>query len=111
MRCLASIEYKSTTVDATYGTPSVAWVLLETVWVEAQDVLPSRAESVRLGMQVARDQVRIRMRYRCDITPDMRIVLHRGTDVVLQIVGGPAEIGERQDRIELMCERYSTAGA
>lgn len=105
-----SIEYKSITVDATYGTQSVSWVLLETVWAEVQDVMPSRSESVRLGMQVARDQTRIRMRYRNDITPDMRIVVHGDSDVVHQIVGGPAEIGGRKVGIEIVCERYSTAG-
>lgn len=105
-----SIQQKTITVDSTYGTQTVSWATLETVWAEVQDVLPSKAESVRLGMQVARDQTRIRMRYRSDITPAMRVIVHGDSDVVMQIVGGPAEVGGRQRGIELMCERYSTAG-
>jgi hypothetical protein len=46
----------------------------------------------------------MRMRYRSDVTTDMRVVLFRPTEQTWQIIGGPAEIGVR-DGIELMIER------
>lgn len=101
-----TIEQKSVTQDATYGTEVITWALLATVWAEVRDGLPSRSESVRQGLTQARDQVRVRMRYRADVDSSMRIRLG---DRVLQIVGGPAEIG-RREYMELMCETYSTTG-
>ena len=113
-----TIEQKQVTVDSTYGTELVTWVPLvaeagsPTVavrfWAEVQDTLPSRAESVIQGLAVARNQVRIRLRYRNDITSAMRVVLHGdGADEVLQIVGGPASVGGRKEMTEIVCERIS----
>ena len=114
-----TVEKKSVTKEATFGTEIVEWVPLvalpgspvigERFWAEVQDVLPSRAESVRQGLAVARNQTRLRMRWRNDITSDMRITVHGdGADVVYQIVGGPAEIEGRKERIEMMLERYTS---
>ena len=113
-----TIEQKQVTVDSTYGTELVTWVPLvaeagsPTVavrfWAEVKDALPSRAESVIQGLAVARNQVRIRLRYRNDITSAMRVVLHGdGADEVLQIVGGPASVGGRKEMTEIVCERIS----
>lgn len=105
------IERKSVTQDTTYGTEIVTWLPLasERFWAEVRDVLPSRAESVTQGLAVARNQVRVRMRYRDDIDSSMRITVYGdGTTTVLQIVGGPAPIEGRKQFLEMMCERLSS---
>ena len=104
-------------VDPTYGTPLPVWVPLvaqdgsppvaERFPANVKDVLPSRSEAVKQGLVVARNQTRIRMRYRSDIDSSMRVTLHGGTDVVYQIVGGPAAIG-RNKELEIVCERFSS---
>lgn len=78
----------------------------ENVWAQVRDVLPSRAEKMTEGLSIANRPARIRMRYRDDITADMRI--HYGARI-LQIVAGPVELG-RRDGLEMMAEDYSTAG-
>lgn len=109
------VEKKQVTQDPTFGTELVTWVPLSTVsgqpewyWAEVQDALPSRSEAVTQGLAVARNQTRIRMRWRDDITSAMRITLRGDTNIMFQIVGGPAEIDGRKERIEVMCERYSS---
>jgi len=101
-----NIEQKSVTQDTTYGTEVVTWALLATVWASVQDSLPSKSESVLQVLAVARNQVRVRTRYRSDIDSSMRITIKGDTDRVLQIVGGPAELG-RRDGLEMMCEVIS----
>ena len=102
-----SIEKKVVTKDPDYGTEVIAWALLATPWANVQDVLPSRSESVQQGLETARNQVRIRFRYRSDVTSAMRITVRGATDRVLQIVGGPAELG-RHEYTEIVCEQYSS---
>ena len=105
------VERKQVTQDQTFGTELVTWVPLasERFWAQVQDVLPSRAESVTQGLAVARNQVRVRMRYRGDIDSSMRITVYGdGANQVLQIVGGPAPIEGRKQFIEMMCERISS---
>ena len=113
-----SIERKQVTLDPVYGTELIEWVPLvaepgsPTVavrfWAEVQDALPSKAESVTSGLAVARNQTRIRMRWRSDIDSSMRVTVHGDTDVVMQIVGGPADIDGRKSQIEIVCEKYSS---
>ena len=89
-----AIEYPvAGTPDANYGTPTITWTLLATVWANVQDALPSRSESVVQGLAVARNQTRVRYRYRTDVTSAMRITIRGPVDRVLNIVGGPAELG------------------
>jgi len=110
------IERKQVTQDPTYGTELVTWVPLSTVsgqperyWAEVQDALPSRSEAVTQGLVVARNQTRLRMRYRSDITSDMRVTVYGdGVNVVYQIVGGPAAIEGRKERIEMVLEKFSS---
>ena len=50
----------------------------------------------------------MRIRYRSDVTSDMRVTVHSDAgDVVHQIVGGPAEIG-RREWTEFVIEKYSS---
>lgn len=106
-----SIDFPVRATDAGYGPQLDRWERLTTCQAEVQDFLPSRSESVRQGLEVARNQTRMRIRWRPDVDSTMRIVLHGASDVVYQIVGGPAEIGGRSRMLEMVCERYSSSGA
>lgn len=106
----ARFERPTTTKDATTLAPVTTWTSIGTFAVSAMDTPPSRSEAVRNGLQQARQQTTLRMRWRNDITADMRVVLLGDGEQVMQIVGGPAMIG-RRDALELVLERYSTAGA
>ncbi|THG40438.1 head-tail adaptor protein [Sphingomonas olei] len=82
------------------------WVLVDTIWIGLRDQLPSRSEKADSGITTATRRARVRMYWRDDVTPDMRLVL--GTRI-MQIVSGPAELG-RRGGLELMVEDYSPAG-
>lgn len=114
-----TIEYPVPTVDPTYGTEIITWsplvrdgvgspIIGVRFWAEIQDALPSRSEAVTQGLALARNQTRLRMRWRSDVTSAMRVTVHGDTDTVYQIVGGPAEIGGRKSMIELVLEKYSS---
>ena len=115
---LITVERQQIVQDANYGSQVVTWVPLavlpgsppvaERFWAEVQDALPSRSESVMQGVAVARNQTRVRIRWRSDIDSSMRITVHGDADVIYQIVGGPAEIRGRRRMLEMMCERYSS---
>jgi head-tail adaptor len=102
--------------DTTYGTTVDNWVSIvneagsptvpRKIWAQFQDVLPSRSDSVRQGLEVARNQSRVRIRYRSDVTSAMRVV-DCETGTVYQIVGGPATLGRRQ-WLEMVVERFSS---
>ena len=106
--------------DTSYGTEVTSWVPLayvpgsppvaERFWAQLQDALPSRSEAVTQGLTLARNQTRMRMRWRDDITSDMRVRVHNdaGDDEIYQIVGGPAAIDGRKQMLELVLEKYSS---
>lgn len=101
-RCL--IEYKSSTQEGDFGTEVITWTLLDEVWCEKQDVLPSRSESIQSGVAISTDKSRIRMRFREDIDSSMRFTIK---NKIYQIVAGPAELG-RREYIEFVVEKYSS---
>lgn len=113
-----TVEQKSETTDATYGTKVVVWIPLvalpgspvigERFWAEVRDALPSRSEGVAQDMRVSRKATRIRLRYRNDITSDMRVIVHGDTDELYQIVSPMAEIGGRKAFIEFMAEKFTS---
>jgi len=80
------------------------WTDHASVAAEVQDVLPSRAERLDDSINIGRRPARIRIRYRTDITGDMRIIYGPR---VMQIVSGPVEIGVREG-LELMAEEFSS---
>ncbi|WP_404711489.1 head-tail adaptor protein [Sphingomonas sp. MMS24-J13] len=92
--------------DSFDGAGSGAWALVATVWASVQDALPSRGERLADGVNVSARPARVRIRFRDDVTPNMRFVL--GTRI-MQIIAGPAELG-RRDGLEFMVEEYSPAG-
>ena len=85
---------------------SGTWELVATVWASVEDALPSRAERLADGINVASRPARVRMRYRDDVTSAMRFVIGSR---IMQIIAGPAELG-RRDGLEFMVEDYSVAG-
>ncbi len=94
------------TDDAFDGAGSGSWLPVATVWAEVEDMLPSRGERLADGINIALRPARVRMRWRPDVTSAMRLI---HGDRVMQIVGGPAELG-RREAIELLVEDYSSAG-
>jgi len=113
-----TIERKQVSIDPNFGTEIVTWIPLvaapgspavaERFRAEVQDALPSRSEAVTQGLAIARNQSRLRMRWRDDIDSSMRVTVHGDSDTVYQIVGGPAEIDGRKERIEMVLEKYSS---
>lgn len=113
-----TVERPQKTQDPTYGTDIVTWVALsylpgsplvaERFPAEIQDALPSRSEAVQQGLVVGRNQTRCRLRWRDDVDSTMRVTVHGESDIVYQIVAGPAEIMGRKNMIEVVLERYSS---
>ena len=98
------IEQKSVTRDAAFGSEVVTWVPLATVWCSANDVLQPKAEATKQDIRVHTRPCRVLIRYRGDVTTDMRATLiDRGR--VMQITS-VAEFG-RREATELMGEAYS----
>ncbi len=86
------------------GTAS--WELVAEVWAELRDMLPSRGERLAQGINVATRPSRVRIYFREDVEPSMRVVLGAR---VMQITTTPAELGRREG-LEFMVEEYSSAG-
>lgn len=114
-----TIERKSVTQDATYGTEVITWVPLsilpgspevaERFPAEVLDLQPGRSEGVLRGeLALARNLTRVRIRWRDDVDSTMRVTLHGDTDRVMHIIGGPAEFGGRKVGLELLCEAVSS---
>lgn len=77
--------------------------------VKVRDVPPSRDQRLGIGaVSVASRRTIVRMRWRDDVNSAMRITLLGETPRVMQIIGGPAEVGGRKVELELMCEDYSS---
>lgn len=94
--------------DPDYGPqPGQPIVVASRIPAEVQDVLPSKAESVQDGLALAKNRTRIRMRYRTDIDSSMTVTVHGAVERTLEIIGGPAILGNRTG-IEIMCEEISS---
>lgn len=104
-----TIQKKSVTRDPDYNTEIITWVKHASVAANIQDVWPSKAESADNNIQINSGRTRIRIRYLSTVTSDMRIMLTDRSNKILQIIGGPAEMG-RRDGMEIMAEAYTTAG-
>lgn len=90
----------------TSGRPTIVWADGNEIWAQVRDMLPSRGEQIADGINVASRPARIRVRYRDDISADMRI---RYGDQTLQIVSEVAELG-RQEGLEFMAEEIQPKG-
>jgi head-tail adaptor len=102
-----TIERPDATKDPEYNSEVIVWTpVASRIWAGVQDMMPSKTEAAKMGLRVATQQTRIRIRNRSGISADMRIVLHGAEDKVFQIVGGPAEVQGRV-LLEMLCEAYS----
>ena len=88
------------------GAGSGSWILVAEVWANVRDMLPSRGERLADGVNVAARPSRVRIRFRDDVTSEMRFVLG---ERIMQIVSGPAELGWREG-LEFVVEEYRPAG-
>lgn len=88
------------------GAGSGDWALFKEVYAEILDLVPSRRDRAADGFNVGVRPARVRIRYRTDVTPDMRFVLGPR---IMQIVDGPAVI-EDTCEVEFMVEDYRPAG-
>jgi head-tail adaptor len=102
------IQIERPVVDTSFdGAGSGSWEPVgRKVAASVVDALPSRAERLADGLNIASRPARVRMRFRTDVTPAMRFVMG---DRIMQIVAGPAELGFREE-VEFMVEDYSTSG-
>lgn len=91
-----------------YGEPITGWGVLATVWCNVQDDLPSKSEAVANGLVISKSRSRIRFRYLATVTSACRITVRGATDRQFQIIGGPAEIGDRHTFMECYCETASS---
>ena len=106
----ATIERRTVGRDPDYGTEIESWEpVAAKVWCNAQDALPSRAESTSNGLRTATKQTRLRIQINDAITPDMRVTLHGKGDRIMQIIAGPALLDDRR-HMEFMLEGYSHGG-
>jgi hypothetical protein len=108
------------TPDPDSGAERVAWVPIDgyqagspqipnRVWGERQDILPGRSmEKFEMGLSVARNRSRWRMRWRSDIDSSMRMTIYGDGAEEFQIVAGPAEYAGRKEQIELTLEKLSS---
>lgn len=92
--------------EVRFGTQVVTWVAVQTVWAQVTPMLPSRAERIAEGIEIARQPIRVRMRWRNDVTTAMALEFEGRR---YRIVGGPAELGRREG-IEIMAELLTTEG-
>ncbi|MEQ8409123.1 MAG: head-tail adaptor protein [Gammaproteobacteria bacterium] len=92
-----------------YGTVTGEPVDGPSAWANKEDVLPSREEGLHAGvLSTISQKVRLRFRWRDDINANMRVRIEGPLTRTMEIIGGPAEIGDRRTYMEIMCEEIST---
>ncbi|WP_419827663.1 head-tail adaptor protein [Sphingomonas sp.] len=106
---IVTFQRKAVPTDDAMDAGEEIWSTIdggEDVWAQVQEMLPSRGERLSDGMVLAARPARVRIRYRDDITPDMRVIYGSR---VMQIITPPIELGRREG-LEFMAQDYSTAG-
>ena len=101
------VEHPVITQEGEYGTPVTTWTLLTTSWFNLTDMLPSRSEAVKNGLNISAIQTRVRGRYRTDMNASMRIVTQSIPNVTYNLITEPAILGNREG-VEFMVERVSS---
>jgi SPP1 family predicted phage head-tail adaptor len=94
-----SIQYRSGAQDGA-GQPVDDWIELAQMWANIKN--RSGAESIRADQESSAVRTSIRVRFREDITADMRVVC--GTRIYEIKAVLPAE--DDMDRVDLVCEIY-----
>lgn len=88
------------------GAGAGSWEFVTKVWVEIEDVLPSRAERIDTGINLSTRRARIRMDVRSGMDATMRFI--HGSRVMM-IVAGPVQVND-PEALEFMVEDYSVSG-
>jgi head-tail adaptor len=103
-----TIERPASVDDPIYGPQPGGWeVVAARIPAQRRDDLPSNTESTPNGLRLSDSPARLRIRYRRDITSDMRVIMHDQDDRVYQISSTPAEIG-RREWTEFTIREYSS---
>ena len=89
------------------GAGSGSWELVEEVWARVKDIPTPRGEQLAGGKPTVTRRANVRIREREGVTTAMRFVMGARE---MQIVGGPAMVGERRDHMEFAVEEYAPAG-
>ncbi len=109
---IISILYRPMIQDDTYGTIQGDWVpIADKIHANLLDIPPTRVgmESQVEEIRIANRPTRVRIRFRTDITSDMRVIVHTPAYRLCKIITIPAELG-RKDGLEFVVEEYTTQG-
>jgi len=102
-----TFEAKTGTQNSGTGAWSYTWRKIDqTPEVWAKVIEETRPEKVEAGIDMASRPCVIFIRYRNDITADMRVIYGERT---MKIVAGPAEVG-RREWLKFSAVDYSTQG-
>jgi SPP1 family predicted phage head-tail adaptor len=101
-----TIQQRSGSDDA-WGQPSTGWATLATVWADVRAPRGvSAAEGLSADREAAPTSYSVRIRYRTDVTPAMRVVIGAQTmdvsDVILDHAG--------HEYVDLVCVQGTVDG-
>lgn len=99
LRSRVRIESRTSTQDA-WGQPVETWTEVVSVWADFRHV--SGMESARAGAQISESRASVRIRWRTDITPAMRLV-ETFTGRVYDIKAVLPDV-QRREFVDLVCE-------
>ena len=104
---MTSMTTASVSRSTPYGLPPALKTAQAAMQLpEVQDMLPSRGDRLAEGVDIARKPCRVRIRYRTDVTSDMRL---RIRSEEYRIVSGPVELGLRE-ALEMLAEQVTPEG-
>lgn len=99
-----TIQERTQTQDSASGAYTYTWSNLADVW--AKVIEETRPENVSGDVSMASRSANIFIRWRPDITSDMRVLYGERT---MKIVAGPAEVG-RREWLKFSAVEFSTQG-
>lgn len=99
-----TFQERTETQDSSSGAYTYVWSDFADVW--AKVIEETRSENIAGGIAMASRPANIFIRWRGDITSDMRIIYG---DRTMKIVAGPAEVG-RREWLKLSAVEFSTQG-
>lgn len=103
LRHRVTIQHEATSMNG-YGENAGTWSDVATVWAAVEPV--SGKEAFSGGQNMATQAVRVVMRYRAGVTPQMRLV----NDGITYNIEAVVNRDERNRELELMCVRGQASG-
>lgn len=91
------IQQRASGQDAA-GQPSATWDTVATVWANVRH--PTGNEAMRADKDISINSVRVRIRYRTDVTPAMRLTHGSATYQIKAVLPDT----QRLEFTDLMCE-------